>query len=139
MLTGIAALTVFVPFETLAPVFAEVGEDCTVPVEPDALLLPPLFPAVEPLGAATLAATADVLTVAVGLAVTEPICMVPVEPVAVLSASAGAAVASAAQSPAARPSVMRFMIPPLVRVESSAAGKGGRRKQEGLVGAFESK
>jgi hypothetical protein len=122
MLSGTAALSLFVPFEVLAPLFAEVGEDCTVPVEPDALLLPPPPSAVEPDGAATLPPPAAVPTVAVGSAVTEPICTAPVEPVVVFSASAGAAVASTAVRPAARPKVMLFMVPPLVGVEVRRAG-----------------
>src|SRR6185295_17520559 len=64
--------------------------------EPDALLLPPVSPAVEPLGAVAVAPPAGLPTAALGLAVTVPTWTTPVEFVAVLpdSASAGAAVAN---------------------------------------------
>jgi hypothetical protein len=58
--------------EVVTPGLTEVGEVCTAPVEPDALLLPLRLGAVDPLGAVKVAVPAEVATVAVGSTLTEP-------------------------------------------------------------------
>src|SRR4029077_11041183 len=103
---------------------AVVGDTCTAPVEPDVELLPPRD-AGCPVGAETPPVPLGDVTVAVGLAPTEPTCTAPVEFVAVFPgpASAGAAVpriAAAAQTPATRPRALRFIVLSLSRVGSPA-------------------
>jgi hypothetical protein len=100
------------------------GDTCTAPVESDVVLLPP-FDAGWPVGAEVLALPLGVVTVAVGLAPTEPTWTAPVEFVAVFpAASAGAAVpriAAAAQPPTTRPRALHLMVFSLSRVGIPAA------------------
>jgi hypothetical protein len=121
---------VVLPAPTRALGFAVCGDTCTAPVEPDAELLPPLA-AGWPVGAVALALPLDEVTVAVGLAPTEPSWTAPVEFVAVFpgSASAGAAVpriAAAAQTPTTRPRALHLIVLSLSRVGSPARSGGSR-------------
>jgi hypothetical protein len=73
MATGAAALAVMPPVRVETFGFTAAGEDCTAPVDREAVLLPPFWFAPVPLGAVADADPPDPLAPTVGAALTEPI------------------------------------------------------------------